>query len=739
MDIATASAPGASAKHEVEDLRSEMTQIIGTTMALIGAISTWLLTPSFRFEPAYFALSITLLATGLVALLFSRRQPLVSRLGLSLGSSLLLVLQLRHGTPPEFLAYAVLLVAANGIVHPIWGVLVAGSATLGLALITPGWPGLLAPAAPLWLASALTIVSARTLWMALTWSWQSQQRSQELLSQLRHRQGELNRTNAALVEASRRLQRVTQQLAVERARAEEAREMKERFAANISHELRTPLNLILGFSEMMYLRSDVYGDMDWPLTLRRDVRQIYQSSRQLLDLVNDVLDLARIDALQFPLTKELADLGDIIREATDTTSDLLRGTDVALRVNLPPSLPPFFFDRTRIRQVLLNLLNNASRFTSKGSITISAERNGEEILVTVADTGVGIPPNRLGDIFEEFHQVDMSPRRQHDGAGLGLALCKRFVELHDGRIWAESEPGVGSTFRFTLPLTDLPGPIARQEAIVPPRPVEGPQPHLLVLDTDPGVGTMLRRYLKGTAILQARDTQQARDMVNDWRPQAVLINTQPGRQSLSQLWQIAEEIMPPQVPLLACALPSTAWLAAEAHVHNSLPKPVTCERLLEALRTALPEERLSGERPARVLVVDDDRGFVQMIERYLQTAPGSFEVMRAYNGAEALLRIQQGPRPDVVLLDLAMPVMDGFAFLERVQGDEAYQDLTIIIVTVTSFLEEMLAHRGSEITLVRRQGLRPSEVLAYLQALLDATQASYPSDAAEALEPTDPS
>jgi len=730
MDVVAASAPAASAKHEVEDLRSEMTQTIGSAMALIGAVTTWLLTPSFRFEAAPFSLGMLLLGTGVVALFFARRQPLVSRLGLAVGSSLFLVLQLYHDPSPQFPAYAVLLVAGNGMVHPLWGILVAGSATMGLFLIGPGWPDMLAPAAPLWLASGLTILSARTLWTALTWSWRNQQRSQELLSQLRYRQGEVNRTNAALVEASRRLQRVTQLLAVERARAEEAREMKERFAANISHELRTPLNLILGFSEMMYLRSDVYGDMDWPMTLRRDIRQIYQSSRQLLDLVNDVLDLARIDALQFPLSKELSDLGDVVREAASTASDLLRGTDVALRVRLPRSLPPFQFDRTRIRQVLLNLLNNASRFTTKGSITVSAQRDGDEVLVTVEDTGVGIPPDRLDDIFEEFRQVDMSPRRQHGGAGLGLALCKRFVELHDGRIWVESEPGIGSTFRFTLPLTEMASPAGRREAIVPPHPTDEPEPHLLLLDPDPGVGTMLRRYLKDTAVLQARDADQAHEMLNEWRPKAVLVNTPPGQQALPELWQLAEEIMPPQVPLLACALPSTAWLAAEAHVQNSLSKPVTRERLLEALRTALPEERLADGRPPRVLVVDDDRGFVQMIERYLETATRSFEVMRAYNGAEAMLRVQQGPRPDVVLLDLVMPVMDGFAFLERVQGNEAYQDLTIIIVTVTSFLEEMLAHRGSEITLVRRQGLRPSEVLSYLQALLDATQASYPSDAA---------
>jgi signal transduction histidine kinase/DNA-binding response OmpR family regulator len=726
-----------SSYKEIDDLRSEMSQIIGVVMALIGGLGVWLMTPSFRYEPGPFALAAALLGTGVFTLALARRHPRLARLGLALGSALVSILQIQHGNPATSIAYGLLLVVANGLVHPLWGGLVALAGTVALAVFGPGWPAMLAPASILWLGGGLMVLPTRTLWMALTWSWQSQERSQQLLSQLRFRQGELNRTNIALVEASRRLQRVTQQLAIERLRADEAREMKERFAANISHELRTPLNLILGFSEMMYLRSDVYGDMAWPMTLRRDVRQIYQSSRQLLDLVNDVLDLARIDALQFPLLKELGDLGDVIREAASTASDLLRGTDVALQVELPASLPPFQFDRTRIRQVLLNLLNNASRFTLQGSITIRATVEGDEAVVTVTDTGVGIPADRLDDIFEEFRQVDMSPRRQHGGAGLGLALCKRFVELHDGRIWAESEPGVGSTFRFTLPLTQLPA-TALREAVVPPRPVTGPQPQLLVLDPDPGVGTMLRRYLKDTGVLQARDARQARQMVAEWHPKAVLVNTAPGQHALPELWELAGEVTPPQVPVLACALPSSAWIVTEAQVHNSLAKPVTRETLLGAVQAAVPESVHANGRPARVLVVDDDRGFVQMVERYLQTANEPYDVSRAYNGAEALQRLQQGPRPDVVLLDLVMPVMDGFAFLERVQEDERYQGLPIIIVTVTSFLEEMLAHRGSEVTLLRRQGLRPSEVLAYLQALLDATEASYPSGIAEEPEAGDP-
>ncbi|MDI7277709.1 MAG: histidine kinase dimerization/phospho-acceptor domain-containing protein, partial [Anaerolineae bacterium] len=210
----------------------------------------------------------------------------------------------------------------------------------------------------LWIATGLEWLSSRGLYTALGWAWDSHQRANRLVQELRARQEELNTTVTALTEATRRLQRTSYELAVARVRADEARELKERFAASISHELRTPLSLILGFSEMMYFRPTVYGEVQWPPALRRDVYQLYQSSKQLLDLLADVLDLSRIDASQMPVRRESADLGAVIAEAVDVVSDLLRGHDVVLNADVPSALPPLPFDRTRIRQVLINLLSN---------------------------------------------------------------------------------------------------------------------------------------------------------------------------------------------------------------------------------------------------------------------------------------------------------------------------------------------------------------------------------------------
>ena len=559
-------------------------------------------------------------------------------------------------------------------------------------------------------------LSARGLHTALDWAWSSQERANALLNQLRDRQGQLNQTLVALTEATRRLQHTGHELALARLRAEEARQLKEQFAANISHELRTPLNLILGFSEMMYLTPDVYGHMQWPSTLRRDVQQIYQSSRQLLDLVNDVLDLARVDAVEMPVRKEWCDLGAIISEAVNTAQDLLRGRDVVLRADLPLSFPLLSIDPTRIRQVLLNLLNNAARFTFHGSITVSAEVSEREVIVTVADTGVGIPAAKLGHIFDEFYQVDMSLRRPQRGAGLGLAISKRFVELHGGRIWAESEVGKGSRFHFTLPLTAA-AAVGQIQSTPPLVPVNRPDEHVvIVVDADPAIGAMLSRYLKGHQVLQAPGIDQARRLLAEHHPRALLLNLPPDDPAWADARQVATEALPADLPLLLTSLPSQAWLAAEAEVHDCLAKPISRDQLLGSLA------ELGDVRD--VLVVDDDVGFCQMVTRFLENDNATYKVRWACTAEEALATILEAP-PEAIILDLAMPEMDGFQFLKALRARPAADPIPVLIVTGAGYGQGLIAQRGSLVSISRRQGFRTAQMIHYLQAILDATE-EYP-------------
>lgn len=223
--------------------------------------------------------------------------------------------------------------------------------------------------------------------------------------------------------------------------------LKTEFLTLMSHELRTPLNAIIGFSEVML------DELDGPLTesQRTDLASIRHSGWRLLGLINNILDLSKIEAGQMELNRETVDLIQLIELAVSTATGLLEGKPITLKQHLPDQALFVWADSMRMQQVLLNLLSNAVKFTQAGQITVTASRRGNWVTVTVADTGIGIPPEKHADIFKVFTQVDSSKTRRFEGAGVGLSITKKLVELHGGGIWVESTPGRGSAFSFTLP------------------------------------------------------------------------------------------------------------------------------------------------------------------------------------------------------------------------------------------------------------------------------------------------
>jgi len=720
MSVLTASPPR-SPTHDIdlEDLRQKQVAASAGGLMIVSGLALLLSLPGGPIDDVWAQVTLwTVFMEAFAALVTRASHPRLSRATLLLGPPLSLWLAITQANLPAAAVLAIVLVMLNALIRPALGFGSALLHTVPILLCAPLDQLAVVALCSLWLAAGLGWVSSLAPRTFLDWAWKSQQEAIRLLGELRGRQEELNRTLAALTEASRRLQRTGHELAIARLRAEEARQLKEQFAANISHELRTPLNLIVGFSEMMYFSPHVYGDMPWPSTLRRDVHQIYQSSRQLLDLVDDVLDLARIDSSGMPVRRERSDLGEVLREAVSTIGDLIRGRDLELRLEVPESLPALNIDRTRIRQVLLNLLNNAARFTEQGAITVSAQVTKTEVIVSVADTGIGIPPDELARVFDEFHQVDMSLRRRREGSGLGLAISKRFVELHDGRIWAESTLGKGSTFRFSLP---LPGHELSVGRLVAPRRVsmrqeESTELSLVVVDRDQAVSAAIRRSLPNYRVLPADTVTHGARLVNEWHPRSLLINVPPEDKAQAEALQQAPTLVPPGVPVITCSVPSQTWLATRAGVWDCLTKPVTREQLLDVLHE-IGEVR-------DVLIADDDRGFAQMVSRFLQAANGEYRVRSAYDGAEALAEVR-AMRPDVILLDLIMPLMDGFQFLEELHADPALCDIPVVVVTATSYGEDLVTRRGSAITVYRQKGFSIGESLKYLRAMLDLTEPDY--------------
>ena len=245
--------------------------------------------------------------------------------------------------------------------------------------------------------------------------------------------------------------RMHDQLVYARQKANEARLMKERFAANISHELRTPLNLIMGFSEIMYLQPEVYGDIHFSPRFVRDVYQIYGNSKYLLGLIDDILDLSHIEMSGFGINFARTDMNEFLRSTVEFMENLFHDGDVELILDIQSDLPSMEIDRTRMRQILLNLLTNAQRFTEQGHVIVRVYTDNQSLILQVIDTGRGIPADQIKHVFDEFYQVDYSLSRSHGGAGLGLAITRHFVEAHEGRVDVKSEVDAGTVFTVNLP------------------------------------------------------------------------------------------------------------------------------------------------------------------------------------------------------------------------------------------------------------------------------------------------
>jgi signal transduction histidine kinase/CheY-like chemotaxis protein len=566
-----------------------------------------------------------------------------------------------------------------------------------------------------WFAAITMWATTRHLYITLSWAWENSTRADRNLEEARDYQGKLAAALRQIEEANYRLAQANHALDWARAEAENARQLKAQFAAHVSHELRTPINLVVGFAELMLNNPEAYSDIAIPPTYLPDLQALYRSAHHLQGLIDDILDLSQIDAHQMPLVKDLTEVNAIVQEAVATARPLLDRKGLSVVIELTPDLPMLNLDRLRIRQVLLNLLNNAARYTDAGGVTVRYFREGDDVVITVTDTGLGIRSDDLQRLFEEYHQLEPSVTRGRGGTGLGLAITRRFVELHHGRVWATSPgPGKGSTFGITLP-------IHADDLGVLPVPAGGAsrrvltaaqtEPSVIVLDDDPSVVALFHRYLEGYQVVGAASEDDAVRLARRLGAHALVVDLAEADHLVDwhRCWLDVSRRQ--NLRIVGCPMPSGRRLARTLGLADYLVKPVSRDVLLATIHAVAPSARM-------ICVVDDQPQMVNLLCRMLRSDSRHYQLVRAYNGTEGLEIIRRC-QPDLVLLDVLMPEVDGLTVIERMRDEPALATIPVIAVSARGAVEGIAPSTTRVMSVVHDGPLSVGRLLRTVQTTLD--------------------
>ncbi len=446
--------------------------------------------------------------------------------------------------------------------------------------------------------------------------------------------------------------------------------VKSQFLANMSHELRTPLNSIIGFSRV------ILKGIDGPITelQQQDLSAIYNSGQHLLGLINDILDFAKIEAGKMELAFDEVNMADITSSVLSTMSGYVKDKPVQLKGIIEPNLPTVRADTIRIRQVMLNLISNAAKFTDEGDIIVEVgvkpgPTGRKELRVSVIDSGPGIGPDDQAKLFQAFSQVDDSATRKTGGTGLGLSICLELVKMHGGRIWVESEVGKGSTFSFTLPLFRK----EKEEEANPSAPKI-----ILAIDDDPQVISLYERYLQpqGYQVVSVSDPAHALERVKQLKPFAITLDIMmPNIDG----WQILDALKSdPEtrfIPVIVCSILEDLEKGFSLGAADYLVKPILEDDLVNAL------DRLNADGSIReVLVIDDDPNDLRLIGKIL-TDDGRYKAILAEGGRKGWDIISSGNPPHAVILDMFMPEMDGFEILGKMRSEDKLRDIPVVVIS----------------------------------------------------------
>jgi len=501
-----------------------------------------------------------------------------------------------------------------------------------------------------------------------------QQQNQELIStleELRARQDDLVRLNAELEDTNRGVVALYAELDEKADHLRRADELKSRFLSNMSHEFRTPLNAIRALTEVLMRR------VDGPLTPEQEVEvgYIQKATDQLSELVEDLLDLAKVEAGKISVRPTEFDVPTLFSSLRGMLRPLLVNESVVLVFDNPAGLPPLTTDEGKVSQILRNLLSNALKFTERGEVRVSARltSTGDAVVFSVADTGIGIAPDDQERIFQEFGQVDNPIQRSVRGTGLGLPLSRKLATLLGGMLTVESEPGAGSTFFATIPITYVEPEPAVSAADWESDPLRVP---VLVVEDSPEEMLVYEKFLKGSGfqVVRALTTRQARHALAQMRPAAIVLDILlRGEDAWTLLAEIKRDPATSDIPVLVVSTVDDQAKGLALGADAYALKPVERRWLLDRLQV------LTGRQPVRrVLVIDDDEISRYIVRGLLDDMPCLITEAR---GGEDGLRRARDDRPDAIVLDLVMPDLSGFEVLERLRAETATRDVPVVVVT----------------------------------------------------------